>query len=112
MNNPVTPSVREIPATELKAMIDRGESFELIDVRTPHERAIATIEGSQLLDQASYDALIKMGRETALVFSCHHGERSRQAARHFAELGFENVYNVADGIEGWSLNVDPSVRRY
>jgi len=112
MNNPVPPHVREIPATELKAMIDRGETFELIDVRTPQERAIAAIEGSQLLDQASYDALIQKERSAMLVFSCHHGSRSREAARHFVELGFENVYNVSDGIEGWSLHVDPSVRRY
>jgi monothiol glutaredoxin len=92
--------------------MDRGDPFELIDVRTPHERAIATIEGSRLLDQASYDALIGMDRGVTLVFSCHHGNRSREAARHFVQQGFEKVYNVSDGIEGWSLNVDGAVPRY
>ena len=49
---PDSPPVREIPATALKAMIDRGETFELIDVRAPMERDFAVIEGSRLLDQA------------------------------------------------------------
>ena len=105
-------TVHEIPATTLKSMLDRGDAFELIDVRTPAERDIAAIPRSKLLDQATYDALLKLDPETTLVFQCHHGERSRMAAHHFAQQGFENVYNVSDGIDGWSLNVDPSVRRY
>lgn len=107
-----SPSVREIPATELKAMIDRGESFELIDVRTPEERAFAAIEGSRLLDQETYQSLLGMDPDTTLVFHCHFGERSRAAAHHFLQQGFEDVRNVSDGIDGWSLFVDPSVRRY
>lgn len=105
-------SVQEIPATELKAMMDRGEAFELVDVRTPAERAIASIEGARLLDRASYDALLALERDTPLVFHCHHGQRSREAAWHFVQQGFTSVYNVRDGIDGWSLAVDPAVRRY
>lgn len=106
------PAIQEISATELKAMRDRDEPFELIDVRTPMERAFAAIDGSRLLDEETYHALVAMDPGTKLVFHCHHGERSRAAARHFLEQGFGDVYNVSDGIEGWSLNVDPSVRRY
>ena len=107
-----TRMIREIPATALKAMLDRGDTFELIDVRTPAERELASIPGSRLLDQQAYDALLELDPETPIVFHCHFGERSRAAAHHFAQRGFENLYNVSDGIDGWSLNVDPSVRRY
>lgn len=109
---PDSPAVREIPATELKAMIDRGETFELIDVRTPMERDFAAIEGSRLLDQEAYQSLLGMERDAPLVFCCHFGERSRAAAQHFLQLGFEDIRNVSDGIDGWSLHVDASVRRY
>jgi rhodanese-related sulfurtransferase len=109
---PDAPAIREIPATALKAMLDRQEPFELIDVRTPMERALAAIEGSTLLDQEKYQSLLQMDRDTTLVFCCHFGERSRAAAHHFLELGFEDVRNVSDGIDGWSLFVDPSVKRY
>ena len=104
--------VREISATALKAMLDRGDTFELIDVRSPAERDVAAIPGSKLLDQAVYDSLIRADPGATLVFHCHHGERSRQAAWHFIQLGFESIYNVSDGIDGWSREVDPSVPRY
>jgi monothiol glutaredoxin len=107
-----SPTLREIPATELKAMLDRNEPLQLIDVRSPGEHAFAAIAGARLLDEATYKALLELDRDTKMVFQCHHGARSRQAAHHFVQQGFTEVYNVSDGIEGWSLNVDPSVPRY
>ena len=104
--------IREIPATELKAMLDRNEPLQLIDVRSPGEHAFAAIAGAKLLDEPTYKALLELDRGTKMVFQCHHGARSRGAAQHFAQQGFTNVYNVSDGIEGWSLHVDPSVPRY
>ena len=111
-NTDQAPPVREISSTDLKAMMDRGERFELIDVRTPWEREIATIAGSRLLDQAAYDSLIGRDPETPIVFCCHFGERSRAAAEHFRQQGFGNLYNVRDGIDGWSRMVDGSMARY
>ena len=107
-----SPPVREIPATELKAMMDRGEAFELVDVRTQAERAVAAIPGSRLLDQATYDSLLQLDPEAPIVFHCHFGDRSRAAAEHFRQQGFVNLYNVSDGIDGWSRLVDPTVPRY
>jgi monothiol glutaredoxin len=104
--------IQEISATELRAMMDRGESFELIDVRTPAEQSIASIGGAKLLDQPAYDALVRIDPQTPIVFFCHLGARSRSAAEHFRQQGFENLYNVRDGIDGWSRDVDPSVPRY
>jgi len=56
--------------------------------------------------------LSKLPKDTPLVFHCHHGQRSQQAAMHFLELGFRTVYNVVGGIEAWSREVDPSIPRY
>ena len=107
-----TPPVHEITAADLKAMMDRGERFELVDVRTPAERQVAKIEGARLLDQVFYDELIARDPETPIVFHCHLGTRSRSVAAHFRQQGFGKLYNVRDGIEGWSVTVDPSVPRY
>ena len=79
---------------------------------TRQERAFARIDGSRLLDQASHDALLLLDRETCIVFQCHHGIRSQQAAEYFRHKGFRNLYNLRGGIEAWSLLVDPSVPRY
>jgi monothiol glutaredoxin len=113
MTQPTKPAaVKQITAAELKAMLDRGEPLELLDVRTEAERAIAKLEGARHLDQAAMEDLQELDRDTLLVFHCHHGIRSQAAAHRFLSLGFRNVGNLVGGIDAWSLSVDPSVPRY
>lgn len=104
--------IRQLDPPELKEMLDGGQPFELIDVRTQWERDIASIEGSRLLDQAYHDHLLTLDRSTTLVFQCHHGIRSQSAAEYCERLGFENLFNLRGGIDAWSQLVDPSVPRY
>ena len=104
--------IRELSAPELNALLASGAAIELVDVRTDHERAIAAIDGSRLLDQAYHDALLLRDRATPIVFLCHHGIRSQHAAEYFRRQGFRNLYNLSGGIDVWSALVDPSVPRY
>ncbi len=104
--------ILQLSAPELKAMLDAGTTCELVDVRTPQEREIASIDGARLLDHAYHDALLVLDRDTPLVFQCHHGIRSQRAAEYFRERGFRRLYNLTGGIEAWSMLVDPSVPRY
>ena len=106
------PFVKQLSAPELKAMIDSGQTFEFVDVRSEDERAFSRIEGSRLLDQTYHDDLLTRDRETAIVFQCHHGIRSQGAAEYFLQHGFRNLYNLQGGIDAWSLLVDSSVPRY
>jgi monothiol glutaredoxin len=110
ITNPNEPArVRPLGPKDLKALLDQGKKLALIDVRTDEERAIATIEPSKKLDE---NELAKMDKSTPLVFYCHHGMRSRRAADHFLQQGFQEVYNLEGGIDAWSQTVDPSVKRY
>ena len=106
------PPIRQLSAPDLKALLESGTAVELVDVRTEEERAIATIDGSRLLDRAYHDALLLRDRQTLLVFQCHHGIRSQHAAEYFRGEGFRNLYNLRGGIDAWSLLVDTSVPRY
>ena len=106
------PGVRQLSARELKAMLDAGEPLTLFDVRTPEERAIATIAAARPLDEDGVAHLQGLDPDALVVFHCHHGMRSQAAAHHFLAQGFTNVANLAGGIESWSLAVDPSVPRY
>jgi monothiol glutaredoxin len=113
IDNPNAPApIAQITAEDLKALIDGGEAFDLLDVRTPAERAIAMIAGSRLLDQALHDELMQGDRDRPLVFQCHHGMRSQAAAEYFRRAGFRRLYNLQGGIDAWSLQVDPAVPRY
>jgi monothiol glutaredoxin len=109
-NRPAT--VKEIGAKALKALLDQGKIKAFYDVRTEKERAVATIEGAKLLDDAAMAEIEAMPKDTPIAFHCHHGTRSRGAADHFLKLGFSNLYNLSGGIEAWSRDVDPKVPRY
>lgn len=106
------PRVRQLSALEFKDMRDRGVSLELVDVRTDEERAIATIDGSRLLDSVYHKYLLGLDRGATLVFQCHHGIRSQAAAEYFLQAGFKNLYNLRGGIDAWSQLVDPTIVRY
>ncbi len=106
------PRIVQLSALELKAMRDRGETFELVDVRTEGERALAAIDGSRLLDHDYHRYLLGLDRTTPLVFQCHHGIRSQAAAEYFLEAGFTSLFNLRGGIDAWSQLVDRDVARY
>ncbi len=113
MDNPNAPAkVRPIPPEELKAMRDRGEKFELIDVRGDKERAIAKIDWARALDADTEAHLDALPKDTLLVFVCHHGMRSQAAAEQRLAQGHRNVANLSGGIDAWSRTVDTSVPRY
>ncbi len=112
IDNPNAPQVTQMTVCELKAAMDDGAAFELFDVRTPEERAQASIPGSLLLGQDETQRVESLPKDTMLVFHCHHGGRSQQAAESFASRGFTNVHNVVGGIQAWSEEVDSGVPQY
>ena len=113
IDNPNRPAaVRQIDAKALKALLDSGKIKAFYDVRTEKERAIATIAGSKLLDDAAMAEAEKLPKDAHIAFTCHHGNRSRAAAEHFLKEGYSNVYNLAGGIDAWSRDVDSSIPRY
>jgi monothiol glutaredoxin len=110
---PMAPErVKQLPVAELKQRLSAGEKFEFIDVRTPEERATASIPGTTLINEGAAQRLEALPKDTSLVFHCHHGGRSQAAAEHFADLGFTDVSNVVGGIDAWSQEIDSSVPRY
>jgi monothiol glutaredoxin len=105
------PKVRQITPAELKAMIDKKQPFQFFDVRTPEEQQRATL-GARLLDEAAARDIQALDKDVPLVFHCHHGGRSNQAAEQFLRAGYTEVYNLAGGIDAWSQQIDPSIPRY
>ncbi|CAN5853907.1 hypothetical protein BH18ACI4_BH18ACI4_08150 [soil metagenome] len=114
MSQPPTPPIPEITATELKQRLDSGEDIQLIDVRDPHEVAIAAIPNAthiplgQVLDRMSE---IDPARET--VVHCKMGGRSAKAIEALKRSGFTgSLLNLKGGITAWSNEVDASVPKY
>ena len=112
VDNPNAPRVQQMSVNDLKAAIDAGDPMELLDVRTPEERAVAAIPGAALLNEGEAARIEGLPRDTKLVLHCHHGGRSQQAAEQFVSLGFTQVFNVVGGIDAWSQEIDSDVPRY
>jgi len=112
VDNPNAPQAGRLSVRELKSLIDSGERFEFLDVRTPEEVARASISGSILLTESEVMRVEGLPKDTRIVVICHHGPRGDAACEHFLSRGFRNVSNVTGGIDAWSLEIDPSVPRY
>jgi molybdopterin/thiamine biosynthesis adenylyltransferase/rhodanese-related sulfurtransferase len=102
----------ELTVKELRELMERGEPLVVVDVREPHEVALAALPGSLKIPlgrlKESLDALPRTG---ALVVHCRSGARSAQAVRILQEAGFENARNLAGGIQRWAEEIDPSLPR-
>jgi len=92
----------------------RAQKIKLLDVREDFEWEAAHIEGAQLLTQELAHQILHGAwpKDTAIVFHCHHGMRSLDAAAYFLGHGFTNVRSMDGGIDAWSREVDHSVPRY
>jgi len=113
MENPNEPvRVEDITAPQLKSWIDAGKDVQLFDVRTPEERATASIAAARHLDAGGQALLEGLAKDSVIVFHCHHGGRSQAAAEQAVAAGYSKVYNLRGGIDMWSQQVDPSVPRY
>jgi rhodanese-related sulfurtransferase len=51
-------------------------------------------------------------RDHPLVILCHHGNRSSMVADFLRGNGFENVFNLAGGIDAWAQVIEPEMARY
>jgi len=106
-------AVPEIEPTTLSSRLASGELLDIVDVREPHEWAIARIAGARLIPLASLESrLSELSPEREIVVHCKMGGRSAQAVRRLRAAGFKRVWNLAGGIQRWSLEVDPKVPTY
>jgi molybdopterin/thiamine biosynthesis adenylyltransferase/rhodanese-related sulfurtransferase len=105
--------VHEVAPSDLADRLRRGEAVELIDVRESYEWRIGRIEGARHLPLDRLGAnWSDLPRDRDIVLYCHHGARSRAAAEFLAAQGFDSLWNLSGGIDRWSVDVDPSIRRY
>ena len=103
----------EIDVTEVKAKLDRGDHFVLIDVREPHEYRICNIPAAKLIPLGDFPKHVHEFDPSAdIVIYCRSGVRSAKACAILRQAGFEHVRNMKGGILAWSDKVDRSVPKY
>src|SRR5579875_3478296 len=107
------PEVASVMPKQLAQERSSGKKILLLDVREPHEVEIAKIEGSKLIPLGELaERVNELDTADEIVAYCHVGGRSARATDFLRSLGFKKVRNLEGGIEGWSVEVDPSLPRY
>jgi len=85
----------------------------LLDVREAWEVAASAFPDALHVPMREIPARIDgLPVDRPIVCICHHGARSAQVALFLQHRGFEQVYNLAGGIDAWAIEVDPTIPRY
>jgi rhodanese-related sulfurtransferase len=119
--------IAQVAPVDIEAWADRVRAAKpgepsprvlLLDVREPWELTTAAVTPAQGFDVLGIpmnslpQRLHELDRSRPVACLCHHGARSQRVAMYLQQQGFEQVANVAGGIEAWSRTRDPAVPRY
>ena len=104
--------IRELSVGDVKAMIDAGETFHLIDVREHEEWQRGHLPGATHLCKG----IIERDIETLLpdhgapiVLYCGGGFRSALSALNLQKMGYTQVRSMDGGWRGWTEAEYPTV---
>lgn len=99
----------EVPAIDPAELSGMSRDALLVDVREPDEYAASHIPGAINLPQAELASrLEELPRAHDIVVVCQVGGRSLRAARFLKQRGYERVWSLAGGTEGWRAGGRPT----
>lgn len=105
--------IKEITPKELKKKFDNKEDLQLIDVREPYEKEIASIGGELIPMAILLDDVAPIAKDKPVIIYCRTGVRSRIVIVELEkQFGFTNLYNLKGGIHAYSDDVDSSLQKY
>lgn len=96
--------VREVTVDDVKTKLDRGEKFQLVDVREESEYAKDHLPGAIHLGKGVIERDVETqvpDLNTPLVLYCGGGFRSALAADNLQKMGYTNVLSMDGGIRDW-----------
>jgi adenylyltransferase/sulfurtransferase len=104
---------KQINVTTLNEWKKNQKDFQLIDVREPHEKAIADLGGTLIPLGTVPSELSQIDLTKTVVVYCRSGKRSEDAVNFItSNLKIEEVYNLQGGILAWADEIDDSITKY
>jgi rhodanese-related sulfurtransferase len=92
--------IKNINADQAKEEFDKGTEF--IDVREYNEFVQVRIPGSKLIPMSEMNARYQeFPKDKDVVVYCRSGARSASLLFQLSSMGYENLYNLKDGIIEW-----------
>ena len=105
--------VRETTVEDVKARMDRGEKFLLVDVREESEFAEDHLPSAIHLGKGIIERDIEErvpDLSAPLILYCGGGFRSALSADNLQKMGYTNVISMDGGIRGWRERGYPLVK--
>jgi rhodanese-related sulfurtransferase len=97
--------VKEISREELKAKMDRGDDFVLVEALSRRHYEMSHLPGAINLPYEFIDDAERMlpDKRAEIVIYCMNEEceASREEARELEEMGYRHVLHYAGGKQGW-----------
>lgn len=105
--------VPQLSVEELKKKMDGGDKPLLLDVREPHEYALADLpDAIKVPLQTLPRNLERVPKDRDLVVYCRSGGRSANAVQFLRQMGYEKAVNLSGGINAWAERIDSTMRKY
>jgi adenylyltransferase/sulfurtransferase len=103
----------EIEPLDLARRLGAGEPIAVVDVREAFERELAVLPGDLWIPLRDLPRRAgELPADRPIVVYCHVGGRSERAVDFLRRNGRPRSFNLAGGIDAWSVRVDPAVARY
>lgn len=96
--------IRECSLADVKARLDAGEKFHLVDVREESEFAADHVKGAVHIGKGVIERDIEdkiPDHAAPIVLYCGGGFRSALAALNLKKMGYTNVISMDGGMRGW-----------
>lgn len=104
----------EISEDELREMMAKKKDLQILDVREDWERMQSRIDPSlhqplgTLVNSVPVSPLDCLIPEKEVVVYCKAGVRSRMACEALQSIGFNHLFNLSPGMDGW-MNMFPEL---
>ncbi len=105
-------NIANINAKQAGELVQSNKELIILDVRTEGEFSGAHIKGAKHIDVKQPDfkeKVAKLDRTQTYLIHCKSGGRSKRALAIMKQLGFQHLYHLDSGLNGWKKEDLPVV---
>jgi len=96
---------KNISPKQVKKIMESGEEFLLIDVRTHKEYKSGHLKGAKHMPISDIEQWYKtLETKGKTILYCRGAVRSAKASKKLVENGFKSIYNMTGGIAAWDYD--------
>lgn len=102
--------MRIISALELNDAMQKGQEFEIVDVREPYEYDACNIGSLHIPMGEICNRITDLPKDKNIVFMCRSGKRAEAVANILmTDYSISNVYILDGGILAWKNQIDSTL---